>query len=572
MFVIDIETRAIVKGAPTLPEPVGIALRSPNGESVYYAFGHPDGNNSDWDEAKRVVSGLWGQPLLTHNGCAFDLPVLQKWFNLPPRHPLLNHDTMLLAYLNDPREPSLSLKDLTDLPATAQSELHDWIMRNTACRSRKKAGAHIWQAPGDLVGTYACADVEMTWQLYRKLQGVRFKMPEAYDRERRLAPILANLQHRGVRVDVERLTTDINHYRTVKAAVEQDLLDELGDFNLDSNEELVYALQAAGYTDFLLTETGKPSVSKASLQLALAGRLDLLQRLTRRSQLCTVLGTFMEPWLEIAEANGGRLHPSYNQTRNPEGFGTRTGRLSSSHPNLQNVPGHLADGLPVMRSYLLPEEGHVWITGDFKAQEPRIAAHFEDGKLLKEFQDSPELDPYEYVMGHVANLGRKPAKTIFLGLLYGMGLASLAESLKVTEYKASELREAVRFAIPGIVAMDKDIRQRLRQPDGHITTMGGRRYTLERSKDRDLAYKGTNALIQGSAADQTKEALIYVQALLLPDERILSTVHDEISVSAPVERVNDIAQMLQEAANALPCDCPMVMSVKHGNTFAEASK
>lgn len=576
MITLDFETKAIQDFMPLLPEPVGAAIRFETGVSHYYSWGHPTENNCTKEEFRDVLLQYWDGEILTQNGSTFDIPIAEHWFNLPRRDPLLTHDTLFLAYLLDPHSPQLGLKWLAEswlgMPPDDQQELYDWIMRNTECKSRKKAGAYIAEAPGDLVGKYANSDTEMTYALFQyAFPKVYPQMAEAYERELRLAPILADLQNRGVRCDVERLERDtvvaLNSLHELDRQIREALKVE--SLSLDSDAELVVALKNRGFTNFLSTPTGKVSAAKDSLDLALADDPHLRELLKKRSTFATLTSTFMLPWLEAAKANGGRIHASYNQVRNPDGYGTRTGRLSSSKPNFQNVPGDLGPGYPLMRSYLLPERDHVWVCGDFSNQEPRLTAHFEDGRLAQEYAANPTLDPYLFV-AELCGVTRKQAKTILLGIIYAMGQATMAEGMGGTPEEAGRLRNIIRATLPDVTQLDYDCKRRF-QLGLPIRTLGGRMYHCEPPKNgRRWEYKALNTLIQGSAADQTKEALIYVQNHLHNGERILGTVHDEISISCSADRVADIVAILQTAANALQCDVPMIMDIHHGATWAEA--
>lgn len=577
MYVLDFETHPIVDFAPLLPEPVGCSIVGPDHPPHYYAWGHPTENNCTKEQFAFILRAIWDKEILTHNGATFDIPIAEHWFGLPRRDPLLTHDTLFIAYLHNPHARSLGLKDLAadwlGIPPDAQSELVDWIMANTECTSRRKAGAFIYLAPGGLAGRYANDDCLMTGALWRHIAPkVLETMQEPYDRERRLAPILVDMQLRGVPCDVERLRADTLATTKRLHALDAEIRKVLKypNLSLDSNDELVAALRENGYTGFLVTPTGKTSAAKDSLDKALADAPTLREMLDTRATLATLVTTFMEPWLTAATANGGRIHASYNQTRNPEGFGTRTGRLSSTKPNFQNVPGDFGADFPLMRSYLLPEPGSVWVCGDFKNQEPRLAAHFEDSALCRAFNEDPELDPYLFVVDLIGGITRKESKVIFLGLLYAMGIAMLAEKLKCEPERASMLRTIIKGGLPGLVKLDYDCKRRF-QLGLPIRTLGGRTYFCEPpANGRTWEYKALNTLIQGSAADQTKEAIIYIAERLLPGERVLGTVHDEISVSCHPDRVPAIMDIFQEAANALPCDVPMLMDTNHGASWAGA--
>lgn len=596
MIELDIETEAIQFGGPLLPEPVGCALGVPGQERRYYAWGHPEGNNCTKAEFKDVLQEIWHREWVTHNGLVFDVPVLTHHFALPERDPLLTHDTLFESYLHNPHAKSLSLKPLSEewlgMPPDEQTELYDWILANVAeCRARSQCGEFIARAPAGIVGKYAIGDIERTRALHEYVSPLIAEMQEPYDRERRLAPILADIQNRGVRVDLPRLLKDYLKAMEKLAKITQLIRERLGNptLNPGSDNELADALIKAGFKNFLTTPTGKVSVAKPSLEQALQADPELMSMLKTRSTYETLTGTFMWPWIQFARDNNGRVHAGYNQVRNPDGFGTRTGRLSSSKPNFQNVPNDLGEDYwkepyPEMRSYLLPEEGHKWICGDFKNQEPRLAAHFEDGAFCRAFNEDPLLDPYIFLcdVASMPHSERKKAKQIYLGLLYAMGVASLADKLGITDYEATVLRNIIKASIPDIVALDNDCKRRFKK-GLPIRTLGGRLYFCEPpTGNRTWDYKALNTLIQGSAADQTKEAMVYAdrelramrydadKKLYLPP-RLLGTVHDEYSISAPDFLVDQICDMMQKSANALPCDVPMLMDIATGNNWAEAA-
>lgn len=584
---LDFETKRIEEGAPLLPEPVGCAIKIGREPSQYFAWGHPTENNCTREEFRELLVKLWDEEWITHNGLTFDVPVAEHHFGLPKRDPLKTHDTLFMAYLHNPHARSLSLKDLANdwlgIPPDEQQAMFDWIMANTDCTSRKQCGAYISEVPGGMAGRYAVGDTDRTFLLAEYLQQVLVDMLEPYNRERRLAPILADIQNRGVRCDLERLKEDYAKAMDAKHKLDNLIRARLGQddsFNPGSDKELGAALLSMGYKGFLTTPGGKVSMSRPSLEKVLDNEPELMSMLKSRSIYDTLIGTFMSSWIKYAEANNGRIHAQYNQVRNPDGFGTRTGRLSSSHPNLQNPPNELGldyfgNPFPIMRSYLLPEEGHVWICGDFKNQEPRLTAHYEAGAFMKAFQKNPDLDPYIFVRD-VCGLekdksGRHEAKQILLGIIYAMGAAAMGNRIGAGPERASMLRNMVRSALPDVMELDRDCKRRF-QHGLPIKTLGGRLYYCEPpSNGRSWEYKALNTLIQGSAADQCKEALILLYEYLNKiGARLLGTVHDEISVSASPEHVQFVDDLMQMAANYLPCDVPMRMDVGAGTSWAEA--
>jgi len=598
--VLDIEGDPFVKGAPACPRPVGCAVHFADGRpDHYYAWGHPDGNNCTKEEFREVLLSIWDKPVLGHNSDGFDLQDLEHHFGLPPRNTALNFDTLFAAFLYDPRAKSLALKDLANnylgIPPVEQQLLYDWIMENVEdCRSRKDCGKYIALAPVELVSPYAIGDVSRPVELWRFFLPAVRRMWAAFDRERRLAPVLARANRRGVRVDMEGLERARAQSIQARDKLTQLIYEHLElppeSFNLDSNEELGQVLLAKGYTGFLLTpKARKPSMAKESLEAAIkSSDPELFAMLQCRSRYDKLLNGFILPWKAFAEANGGRLHPQYNQVRTPSdedgnSYGARTGRLSCQNPNFQQVAkpkkgekgiDYFGNPYPNLRALLLPEEGHVWFCADFKCQEPRITAHFEDGQLMAAFINDPEMDPYIYIqtMCGLAELedGRDRSKVIFLGLVYAMGIAKLAINLDITEGEAKALRATIKRSLSGVVELDNQCKDIFKM-GGELKTLGGRYYGVERTDDgRDWSYKALNTLVQGSAGDQTKETIVYVDDAA-PDEILfLGTVHDEVSYSIPRELAPLLAKLLHEGANSIPCDVPMLLDWNIGNNWAEA--
>lgn len=231
---------------------------------------------------------------------------------------------------------------------------------------------------------------------------------------------------------------------------------------------------------------------------------------------------------------------------------------------------------PEMRSYLLPEEGQVWVCGDFKNQEPRLTAHFEDGALMQAFLADPKLDPYIFVRDTCGfdktKEGRHKAKQVFLGLVYAMGIQAMADKCGVSYDEGAWLKRAVLSAIPDVGELATDCRKRFKK-GLPIRTLGGRLYYCEPpSGGRTFEYKAINTLVQGSAADQTKEAMIYAHPKINRiGGRLLGSVHDEWSCSAFEKDLDYVNNVYQDAANALTCDVPMLMDIAVGKNWAEAS-
>lgn len=598
MITIDFETEGI-EGNPIWnpPKPVGVSIKFDDTPSVYLAWGHPTGNNTTFEHAREKLLDVLrfaaqGAGWLAHNA-PFETAVLRKHFGYVCPDPLKVHDTQYLLFLTDPYAYSFSLKPSAERilgwKPDERDAVRDWLVRNQPMRSKgieigdwktERPDRHFWGryiclAPGDLVGEYARGDTDRTYALFQALmpkvedQG----MLPAYQREQRLMPILSESSERGVRLDMERLEHDITFYQKAQARSDEYIFSRLGEFDLNKDAELAAALDREGMvTEWVLTPTGRRSVSRKNL----VGRVrdpDILRHLAYRGVLETCLGTFAIPWLEQAKREGGRLHPQWNQVRGDRGAdgdlsGTRTGRMSCRAPNLQNPPNdfeelEIPDGQPPMmhmRSYLLPEEGMRWIKRDFSAQEMRIMSHYAEGALSDAFNRDPSTDPHDAVRGIIRDLldldmPRKHVKITGFGIMYGRGIPNLSAALGVDQAEGKRLRDAYFAALPEVRELSNGTRHRGRN-GGYITTWGGRRYYREPNEERDLSYKLLNYLIQGSAADQTKQSIIDWHAIRKPTDHLLAAVHDEINVCAPEGEVQAAMYRLRVAMDAPRFDVP----------------
>lgn len=594
-ITIDFETEAIV-GNPIIapPRPVGVAIWIPGQEPEYLAWGHPTENNCTKTEADEKLHQILksGQPLLFHNA-GFDLSVWSAHMQSLPVYRWDHiHDTMYLLFLADPYAATLSLKPSADrylgLAASEQEDLYKWIIANVPGATPKNAGAFISKAPGGLVGRYAIGDVVRTRKLFDLLHAriTEQGMGPAYDRERRLFPLVLDGTRHGIRVDRNTLETDTARY-TTQLSLADDMLESrlgLSAGDLDDDTLLADALERTGaVTDWVYTpKSKKRSMSKDNIKIVMP---DVKILMDYRSGLQTCLQTFMRPWLEMSK-HDGRLHPNWNQVKQyREGGGlkgTQTGRLSSDSPNFQNVPTEFTDSsgqpLPVpegllpypsMRVYCLPELGHVWLKRDFSSQEIRILAHFEDGTLCQAYKADPSLDPHEMARqiahGIVGVLyARKDIKITGFSIIYGSGVKGLSGQLQRPQAEAAQIKEAYLAAMPGVKDLMRDVQRRGRSGQC-IRTWGGRIYFAEPSKEMDgriwdFSYKLLNYLIQGSAADQTKEALCEWRERHneSPASVFLATVHDEINLSAPQESWKEDMKFLKACMNADRFDVPML--------------
>jgi DNA polymerase I-like protein with 3'-5' exonuclease and polymerase domains len=583
MIVLDTETDAIV-GNPIANPPVahGLAYIVPGFEPGYLHW-RTEKATHRWSQVCDFLDRIFrsGEPILFHNA-PFDIAVLKASFPILPWDLLTwdrIHDTMFQLYLADPYASTLSLKPSAErylgMVPEERDVLTEWIVSHVQEATRKTAGAYIVRAPVELIAPYAIGDVKRTLAIYEHLKD---KVPqEPYDRERRLMPTLFDASKRGIRVARGPLEECLERSKAALDAVDARVRATLQAPGLDPSDSaaLVYACESIGMVredQWIRTPTGEKSTAKGNLELVIPDK-DLVALLKYRSSLQTCVSTFMVNWLEMS-AGDGRLHPEWNQVRNTEEgkrYGTRTGRLSCSNPNLQNVPTEfnqtIPDGLPdlpFMRQFLLPEEDHFWCKRDFSSQEIRIAAHFEDGPLLEAYKANPDLDPHQMAKEMILHLchkdfPRKHVKITGFQIIYGGGATAISTNVGCPYHEAQELKNAYFTAMPGLMELAKDTARRGRAGEP-ITTWGGRKYYREISAKfpgKDFSYKLLNYLIQGSAADQTKQSIIDWQASHYPGSKFLATVHDEINISVPMDEWEVHMEHLRDMMNADRLDCPM---------------
>ena len=602
---VDFETHGI-EGRPKYPPiPVGVSIKYPGKKAKYYAFGHIEGNTCCWSEAKAALQKAWAHKdgILFQNG-KFDVDVAEVHFGITPPAWDKIHDTMFLLFLDDPHQTELGLKPsserLLDLPPDEQDAVGEWLLTNQPIKgvkiSKSKSsenyfGRYVAYAPGGLVGKYANGDVDRTEALFNLLwkKTVNRGMLRSYDRERELMPILLEMERQGIQLNHKKLAADVSMYNEWRTKIDAWIIKSVkadADINLDSGEQLVKAMVNSGKADPDLlprTPTGKFQTNKEALLQGVTDKT-LLAVLKYRTQLNTCMNTFMQPWLATADASGGLIFTTWNQIKSPVGgghVGTRTGRLSST-PNFQNIPKIFMaifrhengdkklplspfkdlPPLPMVRSYIVPFIGEVFIDRDYSQQEPRILAHFDGGALMDKYVETPWVDFHDYAKAELEKMGkfyaRGPVKNTNLGLIYGMGVGKLAERNDMTVEESKELKDAILTLYPGLKKMYADMRIRAKN-DEPIRTWGGREYYCEKPKlvdgrIRTFDYKLVNILVQGSAADCTKEALIRFHKAKNKKTRIVLNVHDQVTASTQTELKVSEMEVLRASMESVEFD------------------
>lgn len=598
---IDFETQSIEAYPNYPPKPVGVSIKFPGQKAHYYAFGHPTENNCTPAQAIEALAQAWkwSHGVLCHNA-KFDYDVARTHMGMPELPWDKIHDTMFLVFMQDPHADSHGLKQSAErilgMPPEERDAVKDWLVKEgIVTKASKNWGAFISQAPGDIVGRYADGDVIRTEKLFNKLwpEMKKRKMLDAYDRERKLMPCLLDMEHQGVDVDVSRLENDCRDYNNELFQLTEWCQKRLkARINLDSGAELVAALIDAKKVDTNLlgkTPTGAWKTDKASLAVSITDAT-LRAALAHRASLQTCVGTFMQPWLNVAKQTGGKIHTVWNQLKQYGGGGTVgavTGRMSST-PNFMNIPkefkpvwAHQQKGLPkcplklrdlpLVRSYIIAPEGYALVGRDYSQQELRILAHYEAGQMQEDYLADPWLDIHEHAkQGILENLGkdfeRGVVKQINFGLIYGMGVSLMALKAGCSPDEAKAAKQAVLSLYPGLRDLQQGLKD-LAALDMPLRTWGGRQYYCEPAKVigdslRTFEYKMLNVLIQGSAADCTKDAIIRYYMVKPPGHKLLLSVHDELLCLVPSDEFETGMELLRESMEHVKFSVPMLSEGK----------
>lgn len=618
--IVDFETLPIARRPEYPPKPVGVSIMLPGKRPHYFAWGHPEGNNCTQRDASRALADVWKNDSIVFHNAKFDVDVAQTHMGMGPIPWHRIHDTMFLLYLLDPHASSLGLKQSADRllgqPPDERDAVGEWILANRKMIleryglkiTPKNVGAAIAYAPAALVGPYANGDCTRTRDLfnYSWPRVVEREMEKAYDRERELMPILLENERVGMRVDGDRLRRDVQTYTQALETCDVWLRRRLKvkELNLDNDGEVAEALSNSGViadSEWALTKTGKRSVSKKNLQPGQFSDPRVASAFGYRNRLVTCLKMFMLPWERQLDARGdGHISTNWNQTRGAESGGTRTGRPSANDPNFLNIsktwydkddgyehPAFLKiEELPLVRKYILPDKGGVFCHRDYNGQELRILGHFEDGALLQAYRENPRMDVHDFVRQLILDITgltyhRGQVKITNFRRIYGGGAPATAGALGISMEAAKTLLDAHGRALPGVRLLGNQIKS-LSASGQPIVTWGGREYYVEPpsyserfKRHMTYEYKLLNYLIQGSAADATKQAILNYHNHPERTGRFMVTVYDEINTSSAGKSKAAIAhemRVLRESMENLEFDVPMLSDGKVGPSWGDLVK
>lgn len=431
---------------------------------------------------------------------------------------------------------------------------------------------------------YACEDADITLQLKNVLEK-ELKENDAqslfYDIEMPLVPVLVNIERNGVLLDTEALKQSSAHFTAQMQQIEQDIYRLAGtEFNIASPKQVGEVLfdQLRIVEKAKKTKTGQYVTSEEVLE-SLRHKHPVVEKILEHRGLKKLLGTYIDALPQLINPRTGRVHTSFNQTV------TATGRLSSSNPNLQNIPIRDENGKEIRKAFI-PDEGCLFFSADYSQIELRIMAHLsEDKNMIDAFLSNYDIHAataakiYQIDLQAVDSDMRRKAKTANFGIIYGISVFGLAERMNVDRKEAKELIDGYFTTYPSVKTyMDKSVE--VAQEQGYVETIFHRKRYLPDINSRNGVVRGyaernaINAPIQGSAADIIKVAMARIYQRFRAEgiqAKMILQVHDELNFSVPIdekERVEEI--VINEMENAYRMHVPLKADCGWGKNWLEA--
>jgi DNA polymerase-1 len=490
-------------------------------------------------------------------------------------------DTMIMSYVNNPGLPSHAFSNVA----------RDWLKRDVASRKEVAKTAPLFALDHEIGATalssyqqYLGEKSDVTVALKEMLTPELQRDPalvDIYDRiELPLIPVLERMEARGIRIDVALLHEMSAKMALQLAQLEKEIYAEAGtDFNINSPQQLANILfEKLQYPVLKKTKGTKAYSTNVEVLQELAGhgfavpKLILLHR-----ELHKLKSTYIDSLPQLV-AKDGRVHTSFNQAV------AATGRLSSSDPNLQNIPIRTELGREIRKAFVA-DDGNVLLAADYSQVELRILAHIsQDAELIETFQRGADIHRataskmFNVAEDELTHDQRRAAKTINFGVLYGMSAFRLSNELNIPTGQAKDFIDAYFARYPKIQEyLDRTLEEARRS--GKVTTLFGRVRYIPEIHNKSFTVRGnaermaTNAPIQGTAADILKLAMIALDKRLDDAAPMLLTVHDEIVIEVPESRAEDVAGIVKETMeNIFPLAVPLQVDAHYGRSWYDAKE
>jgi DNA polymerase-1 len=578
VLALDTETTST---DPMRAELVGMSFSIAEGEGFYLPLRHADGPNLDLGAVKRGLGAILADPRIPKAGhnIKYDLTILAR-AGLPISAPAF--DTMIAEWLCNPASRSLGLKDLGFVRLGVE------MTPIAALIGKGAKQITMDRVPATQAAPYAAADADVTLRLVaplRKELEERSQTKMFEEMEMPLIPVLAAMEQEGIALDLSYLSKLGDDFQTELRKIETDVQALVGrPLNLNSTQQLADALfgqlQLQPPDKTRKTAAGKYSTAADVLD-SMVGQHPVVEMIRRHRELSKLLSTYVISLHDEINPVTGRVHTSYNQT------GTVTGRVSSSDPNLQNIPTRTEEGRRIRRAFI-GSSGRRLLAIDYSQIELRLAAHMaKDPGMTEAFRRGEDIHAataaavYGVPLTEVTPAMRRHAKAVNFGLLYGQTAFGLTRSTEMTLAESTKFIETYFERFSGIRDFVENTK-RLAARQGFVETMlGRRRYFPELGPTARLDVnarnraerEAINAPVQGSAADIMKIAMIRLPDVLAQaglDARMILQVHDELVFDCPVPEIPRAARIVRQIMEGvLLLSVPLIADAKQGENWEE---
>jgi len=562
----------------------GVAV-AVEGWSGYFPIHHESGGNMDKRLVLSWLQDVLNQPNTTfifHNAM-YDVCWLRKEGLSIKGHIV---DTMIAASLIDENRLSYRLDILSKHYVGIGKDEN--ILQAAAKEYGLDAKKDMWRLPALFVGQYAERDAESTLKLWQRLKIELYnqELMDVFTLETKLFPCLVDMRFKGVRVDLEKASNIKKNLMDRESKIVSKIKDLTGvDVEIHAARSIAKAFDKLKLPYDRTEKSKEPSFTKNFLQ---NHPHELPKLIADAREINKAHTTFIDSITK--HAVDGRIHADINQIRSDAG-GTVTGRFSMSNPNLQQIPARHPELGPMIRSIFIPEEKTKWGSFDYSQQEPRILVHYAKLQNLNGVDEIVEAynqgdADFHQVVADMAGIERKQAKTINLGLMYGMGKNKLMAELGLMKESAEKLIRQYHSKAPFVKQLMDNV-SRKANDRGKIRTLGGRachfdlwqpvqfgvfkplpleqaRKEYDEPLKRAFTYKALNKLIQGSAADMTKKSMVALyENGIIPHIQI----HDEVDIS--VESDAKAEQIIEIMESAVELEVPNKVDYEKGDNWGE---
>jgi len=562
---LDLETTSL---DPHTGKIVGISIAIDEGIAYYIPLSHIGGPNIQYEKAKHFLEIVLNLKNFGGHNIKFDIKFLKK---MGVEFPYPSFDTMLEAYLLNPNEKRFNLDDLA-----LKLLGHKMISYEEVVQSSVPLFAGDFSyVPVEAAAKYSCEDADMSLRIHNKLYPLiySYELTELYEKiELPMVKVLAELELNGVYFDIGYLNNLSNEMDKKLSNLSQKIFELAGEvFNLNSPKQVGYILfEKLNLPAVKSTSTGAYSTDVEVLE-NLAGDYEIAKLLLEYRKIQKLKSTYVDAIPSMVNKYTGRVHASFNQT------GTATGRLSSSDPNLQNLPGRTDEGKEI-RMAVRPQKEGWWLLGaDYSQIELRVLAHIsEDPELIRAFREDKDihLESAKKIFNvseeFVTDSMRRVGKMINFAIVYGVSPYGLAKRLGMDVKETRKVIEAYLETYKNVqeyIATTKEFARK----NGYVKTLFGRRREIPQinSKDQNIRAEGEriaiNTPIQGTAADIMKIAMINIYERMKKENLkslMILQVHDELVFEVPEDEVEIMKEIVKfEMENAVKLRVPLTVDI-----------